>query len=196
MDEVDRCRSPPMPQLALRRLPLVSLTLLVATLLAFGLSSHELLAASPAAGGLGALSVSSDPAGAAVYVDGDFVGQTPISIPSLAAGDHRVRVVKDGYLDHQHLFKVAQDGTNALQVRLTPRATQNAPAQAGGLRIVVIQGEDSVNIIQQRTAVATIVEGRDRNNLPVSGASVVFLLSGGGRTAVLNNGLNQVAVTT
>jgi PKD domain len=37
---------------------------------------------------------------------------------------------------------------------------------------------------------------RDRNNLPVSGASVVFLLSGGGRTAVLNNGLNQVALTT
>jgi PKD repeat protein len=168
----------------------------VATLLALGPSSHELIAASPAAGGLGALSVTSDPAGAAVYVDGDFVGQTPISIPSLAAGDHRVRVVKDGYLDNQHLFKVAQDGSNALQVRLTPRATQNAPAQTGGLRIVVIQGEDSVNIIQQRTAVATIVEVRDRNNLPVSGASVVFLLSGGGRTAVLNNGLNQVALTT
>jgi hypothetical protein len=65
------------------------------------------------------------------------------------------------------------------------------------LRIVVIEGEDSVNISQQKTAVATVVEVRDRNNLSVAGASVVFLLGGsGGRTAVLNNGLSQVSVTT
>ena len=41
----------------------------------------------------------------------------------------------------------------------------------------------------------TVVEVRDRNDLPVSGASVVFLLGEGG-TATLNAGLSQVAVTT
>ena len=70
-----------------------------------------------------------------------------------------------------------------------------AAVQEGGLRIVVIEGEDSVNIIGQGTAVPTVVEVRDRNDLPVSGAAVVFLLGEGG-TATLNAGLSQVAVTT
>ena len=191
-----------MPQPTLRRLPfpVVSLALALLTTLSVSGFSGALLAAPRAgAGAVGTLSVTSDPAGAAVYVDGDFVGQTPISVPRLSAGDHRVRVVKDGYLENGRLITVTENRTGALQVRLTARAAQNPPAQApaAGLRIVVIEGEDSVNIIQQRTAVATIVEVRDRNNLPVSGASVLFLLGGGGgRTAVLNNGLNQVTLTT
>ena len=67
--------------------------------------------------------------------------------------------------------------------------------QAEELRIVVLEGEDSVNIIEQGTAVPTLVEVRDRNDLPVAGASVVFLLGEGG-TATLNAGLSQVAATT
>ena len=71
----------------------------------------------------------------------------------------------------------------------------DAAWQAQELRIVVLEGEDSVNIIGQGTAVPTVVEVRDRNDLPVSGASVLFLLGEGG-TATLNAGLSQVAVTT
>ncbi len=74
-------------------------------------------------------------------------------------------------------------------------ARQEQAVQPEGLRIVVIEGEDSVNIIGQGTAVATVVEVRDRNDLPVSGASVVFLLGEGG-TATLNAGLSQVTLTT
>jgi hypothetical protein len=57
----------------------------------------------------------------------------------------------------------------------------------GGLRIVVIDGEDGVNIIQTKTAVQSIVEVRDRNNLPVAGALVTFLLPGGNTAAFANN---------
>ena len=67
-------------------------------------------------------------------------------------------------------------------------AVESAAAQDADLRIVVIEGEDSVNIIAQGTAVPTLVEVRDRNDLPVSGASVLFLLGEGG-TATLNAGL-------
>ncbi len=67
--------------------------------------------------------------------------------------------------------------------------------QEGELRIVVLEGEDSVNIIGQGTAVPTVVEVRDRNDLPVAGASVVFLLGEGG-TATLNAGLSQVSLAT
>ena len=51
---------------------------------------------------------------------------------------------------------------------------------AGDLRIVVIAGEGAVNIIQQKTAVAPIIEVRDRNNLPVAGATVTFSVGGSG----------------
>jgi len=60
-------------------------------------------------------------------------------------------------------------------------SAQQKPASAN-LRIVVIAGEGAVNIIQQKTAVAPIVEIRDRNNLPVPGASVTFAVSGSGAT--------------
>lgn len=53
---------------------------------------------------------------------------------------------------------------------------------AGNLRIVVISGEGAVNIIQQKTAVAPIVEVRDVNNVPVGGATVTFAVSGKGAT--------------
>ena len=53
-----------------------------------------------------------------------------------------------------------------------PQAAQPA------LRVVVIEGEDAVNIIQQKTAVRPVVEVRDRNNLPVPGAMVTFSIQG------------------
>src|SRR5574341_471697 len=55
-----------------------------------------------------------------------------------------------------------------------------AQQPAGNLRIIVVAGEGAVNIIQQKTAVAPIVEVRDRNNLPVAGASVTFSVGGSG----------------
>ena len=76
-----------------------------------------------------------------------------------------------------------------------PVLLESAAAQDADLRIVVIEGEDSVNILAQGTAVPTLVEVRDRNDLPVSGASVLFVLGEGG-TATLNAGLQQVVVTT
>jgi hypothetical protein len=69
---------------------------------------------------------------------------------------------------------------------------QPAPSQSA-LRIVVVQGEDAVNIIQQKTAVAPIVEIRDRNNLPVAGATVTFTIGGQGASF---GGLSTLTVTT
>ena len=63
------------------------------------------------------------------------------------------------------------------------------------LRIVVLEGEDSVNIVQQRTAVAPVVEVRDENDQPVAGALVTFAIRGG-RNARLAGNLRTVSVTT
>jgi hypothetical protein len=67
-------------------------------------------------------------------------------------------------------------------------------AQKDALRIVVIEGEGAVNVIQQKTAVAPVVEVRDRNNLPVPGATVTFSI--GGKGAAFGGGAQTVTITT
>ena len=62
---------------------------------------------------------------------------------------------------------------------VTHRVSPGAADQANALRIVVIAGEDAVNIVQQKTAVAPIVEVRDRNDQPVAGAVVNFAIRNG-----------------
>lgn len=151
-------------------------------------------AAAAARGTTGTLSVSSSPTTAAVYVDGGFIGQTPLNIPNLLAGDHRVRVIKEGYLENSRLVNVEADRVETLNVRLTVRAAQVVSATAG-LQIVVIAGEGAVNIIQQKTAVAPVVEVRDRNDVPVGGAVVTFAI-GSGKTAAFAGNAQTFTVTT
>lgn len=71
---------------------------------------------------------------------------------------------------------------------------QNPTTRPAGLRIVVIEGEGAVNIIQQGTAVAALVEVRDGNNLPVPGVAVTF--SVGGQGATFGGSLQTLTVTT
>lgn len=67
--------------------------------------------------------------------------------------------------------------------------------QASGLKILVIAGEDAVNIIQQKTAVAPVVEIRDRNDLPVAGVPVTFTIAGA-KSASFAGGVQTITVTT
>ncbi|MBY0492653.1 MAG: hypothetical protein K2Y23_00440 [Cyanobacteria bacterium] len=69
-------------------------------------------------------------------------------------------------------------------------------SQAPPLRIVVLEGEGAVNIIQQKTAVRPLVEVRDRNNVPVAGATVTFTIGGGGQSAAFAGGVQTLTVTT
>jgi hypothetical protein len=71
-----------------------------------------------------------------------------------------------------------------------------AQPQAPALRIVVLEGEGGVNIIQQQTAVRPLVEVRDRNNVPVAGATVTFTIGGGGQSAAFAGGVQTLTVTT
>ncbi len=82
----------------------------------------------------------------------------------------------------------------ALPFNPDARAQQAAasPPRAG-LKIVVIEGEGGVNIIQQKTAVAPVVEVRDRNDQPVSGAIVTFAIRNGRATF---SGARTLTLTT
>jgi len=130
------------------------------------------------------LRVESEPAGAVVYVDGRLAGETPVTVGT-TAGVHRVRLVRPGYLENARLVTIRGGTRAAVRAQLT--------AAAAPLKIVVIEGEGAVNIIQQKTAVAPVIEVRDRNDQPVSGALVRFAISKGRATF---NGARTLSATT
>ncbi len=84
---------------------------------------------------LGGLSIVTDPAGASVFVNGESKGVTPLRIAQVAAGDHRVTVVKEGYLENSRVVSVEAGRTKELEVRLTSSAGEarhTAQIQPGG----------------------------------------------------------------
>src|SRR6185436_14297577 len=88
--------------------------------------------------------------------------------------DHRLDSHADMSLLNRSTFSIAITSFVVLAAAAPCVAGQAAP-----FKIVVIAGEASVNVIQQKTAVAPLVEVRDRNNNPVSGAVVTFAVQGG-----------------
>jgi hypothetical protein len=50
-------------------------------------------------------------------------------------------------------------------------ASQPQPANKAALKIVVLEGENAVNIIQQKTATVPVIQVRDQNDLPVAGVA-------------------------
>jgi hypothetical protein len=61
--------------------------------------------------------VASEPAGANVFVDGQFQGTTPVEVARLAPGDHRVRLVKNGYLENSRGKKQATSPAQTVTVK-------------------------------------------------------------------------------
>ena len=160
----------------------------LATVVALASGPHDRAWAADA---FGSLLVESDPAGASVYVDGRLAGETPLTLTTIATGVHRVRLVRLGYLENSRLVTITPGARVTLRARLTDPAPQ-APRTAA-LKIVVLEGEGAVNIIQQKTAVAPIVEVRDRNDQPVSGAVVKFAIQKGRASF---DGARTLTVTT
>src|SRR5689334_5169602 len=74
----------------------------------------------------GRLSVSTDPAGASVYVDGRLAGQTPLALAELAAGEHRVRIQHPGYLENARVIAIESGKVTTVSAKLTPGTTRGA----------------------------------------------------------------------
>ncbi len=79
-----------------------------------------------------------------------------------------------------------------------PRAVAQSPGQSQppGLHLVIVEGEGAINNIQQRTAREPIVEVLDRNNRPVAGATVSFLVPESGASGTFSTGSNLLEVIT
>lgn len=83
-----------------------------------------------------------------------------------------------------------------LALALVAAARQPQDAAQAALRIVVLEGEDAVNIIQQKTAVRPVVEVRDSNDLPVAGVTVRFAIQSGTGGGTATFGTQSVATVT
>jgi len=71
-----------------------------------------------AAGFAGGLAVDSRPAGAKVFVDGKLVGTTPMSLPSVPAGSHAIRLERDGYQRWSSSVRVVASEQNRVTASL------------------------------------------------------------------------------
>src|SRR4051794_25656519 len=73
-------------------------------------------------------------------------------------------------------------------------------AQAEGeqprFQLVVVRGEDAQNNIKKGRATKAVVEVRDRNNKPVAGIAVLFLLPDSGPSGAFVTGSQTASVTT
>lgn len=56
------------------------------------------------------LKVTSEPAGAQVFVDGDYIGVAPLTVPGLATGEHYVTLKKLGYKRGLRVAQVKESG--------------------------------------------------------------------------------------
>ncbi|MEO8480756.1 MAG: PKD domain-containing protein [Acidobacteriota bacterium] len=96
--------------------------------------------------GAASLAVTTDPAGADVYLDGKLVGATPFTLSGIPIGDHRVRVAKAGYLDNGRVLVITAGRPAAVRVTLTKAAAGAATNTAapvvggGGLKKWLIIG--------------------------------------------------------
>src|SRR4029450_12957429 len=106
-----------------------SVSLALAAAMVVGAGAAEIPRGST--GAAGALSITTEPDNADVYVDGRLAGQTPANVASLAAGEHRVRIVKSGYLENARVVTLPPGQPSHLNVKLTKTTGVSNDAAAG-----------------------------------------------------------------
>ncbi len=74
--------------------------------------------------------------------------------------------------------------------------TLSAQTPGEGLRIIVVEGQDAINNIRDRTARAPVVRVEDESEHPVSGATVNFTLPEFGASGYFPGGRTTLSVTT
>ena len=80
--------------------------------------------------GIGKISVSTTPSGGRVYIDGLLVGTSPIVEYKVTVGKHRVKAVKDGYMDYEDIVFTKKNGHDNIRAFL-PENKYMSRAQFG-----------------------------------------------------------------
>lgn len=123
---------------------------------------------------LAALSVVTEPPGATVYVDGKVRGQSPLNVEGLPAGGHRVKLVKDGYLENSRVLNLRADRTEAVTVTLTPSGDRPNAVEAqigtGGGGGSIWTNPLFLGAVAAGGVTAAYFAFRDTNDPPIAGS--------------------------
>jgi hypothetical protein len=71
----------------------------------------------------GGLSITSEPAGAGVLVDGEMRGATPLELTNMSPGNHIVGIFKEGFLPVSEDITIPENGTMTVGRTLEPLTT-------------------------------------------------------------------------
>jgi|GEM_PF-6396602 len=77
-------------------------------------------------GGSGTLVVSSSPSGGKVYLDGSYVGNTPLTLGGIPEGPHSITISKEGYEDASKSVEVIANTSNSVSLTLRQKPTFGA----------------------------------------------------------------------
>jgi hypothetical protein len=115
------------------------------------------------------LLVRSTPSGARVFVDGRDVGRTPASVSDLARGQHRVRVVQDGFVTEERRVVIAGSGSQALSVTLErPRTAVAARPAAPPVSATTGTLTTQLKVESRPTNARVFVDGRLIGTTPLA----------------------------
>jgi hypothetical protein len=89
--------------------------------------------------GTGTVSVSSSPSGAQVFLDGVYMGITPVTLQSVSPGSHIVTLRNPGYSDWQANIAVQANQNTPVSATMTPVAPTQ-PTQASLPAVLVVVG--------------------------------------------------------
>jgi hypothetical protein len=95
----------------------------------------------------GSISVSSNPSGANVYLDGTHKGTTPTTLYNVPTGSHTVKLTKSGYNDVSSTVTVSSDRTASISKTLLAPPKPSAPPEPSVLPKLPAPEEEDASLI-------------------------------------------------
>lgn len=98
-------------------------------------------------------SINTNPSGVSVTVNGEYAGQTPVTLDLLPDTAHQLKLFKAGYLSQQHQIKVARNSIETRDFELVPDlvsvsisvSPQNARVSVNGVSIDKLNSSRNAN---------------------------------------------------
>ena len=113
----------------------------------------------PPPSSFGSISISSNPSGADIYLNGEYQGTTPKTISDVPPGDHKIELKKSGYEDWSDSVSVRADETESVSAGLKPET--------------VIQETGSISITSEPSGAEIYLDGKYQGTTPMTLSDVI-----------------------
>ena len=108
----------------------------------------------------GTISITSEPSGAEIYLDGEYQGTTPMTISDVILGDHKIELKKSGYEDWSASVSVKADETESVSAGLKPETE--------------IQETGTISITSEPSGAEIYLDGEYQGTTPMTISDVIL----------------------